>query len=70
MIKVCHWLILCCSLDLNLPVWKGFGEMELNKDVVGLLAARLREMVFSTGGIQEPFVSLTDSFRHLAAINQ
>jgi hypothetical protein len=47
----------------------GLDKLEENKDVVGLLA-RLREMAFSTGGIQEPFfVTLTKSFRHLAAIN-
>jgi hypothetical protein len=47
----------------------GLDALEVNKDVVGLLA-RLREMAFVTGGIQELFVTLTDSFRHLAAINQ
>jgi hypothetical protein len=40
------------------------------KDVVGLLE-KLQELAFSTGGIQEPFATLTESFRRLlAAINQ
>ena len=47
----------------------GLEKLEANKDVVGLLA-KLRELAFSTGGVQEPFVTLTESFRRLAAINQ
>jgi hypothetical protein len=47
----------------------GLEKLEENKDVVGLLE-KLRELAFSTRGIQEPFVTLTESFRHLATINQ
>jgi hypothetical protein len=45
----------------------GLDALEVNKDVVGLLV-RLREMAFVTGGIQELFVTLTDSFRHIRFI--
>jgi hypothetical protein len=37
----------------------GLEQLEANKDVVGLLA-KLRELAFSTGGVQEPFVTLTE----------
>jgi Zinc knuckle len=46
-----------------------FEQLELNDDVVGLLKM-LKQMAFSTAGIQEPFWTLQTLLRRLTAINQ
>jgi Zinc knuckle len=46
-----------------------FKQLELDRNVAGLLAM-LKEMAFSTKGVQEPYVTLADSLRRLTAINQ
>jgi Zinc knuckle len=46
-----------------------FKKLESDRDVAGLLAM-LKEMAFSTKGVQEPYVTLADSLRRLTAINQ
>ena len=47
----------------------GFATLESNDDVVGLLK-KLKDMAFSTGGVQHPFWTLQTVLRHLTAINQ
>jgi len=47
----------------------GFAALEANDNVVGLLD-KLKEMAFSTGGVQHPFWTLQNVLRRLTAINQ
>jgi hypothetical protein len=47
----------------------GYGTLEINDDVVGLLR-QLKQMAFASGGIQHPFCTLKIVMRRLLAINQ
>lgn len=47
----------------------GLNELEANRDVVGLLK-KLEAMAYSTGGEQDPFLTLTLSLRRLVGIQQ
>jgi hypothetical protein len=47
----------------------GYATLEMNDDVVGLLR-QLKQMAFSSGGVQHPFWTLQIVMRRLLAINQ
>lgn len=53
----------------NLESDDDFAEMEQNDDVVGLMA-KLKEMAFSTAGVQDPFWNLQNLLRRLTVLNQ
>ncbi len=46
-----------------------FADLEQTCDVVGLLK-ELKDMAFSTAGVQQQYITLVDSFRRMAAVNQ
>jgi hypothetical protein len=48
---------------------QGLTDLEVDLDVIGLLG-KLETMAFSTGGVQEPFVSLAYSLRRLTMMQQ
>jgi hypothetical protein len=48
---------------------KGFKELELKRDVKGLLA-KLEEMAFSAGGVHDPYVTLMESLKRFASLQQ
>jgi hypothetical protein len=47
----------------------GLNDLEVNLDVLGLLE-KLESMAFSTGGVQESFVTLVGSLRRLTDLRQ
>jgi len=53
----------------NLESDDDFADLEQNDDVVGLMA-KLKEMAFSTAGIQDPFWNLQNLLRRLTVMNQ
>jgi hypothetical protein len=57
------------SLKSKLANDAGFATLEQNDDVKGLLG-KLKELAFSTGGVQHPFWTLQNMLRRLTAINQ
>jgi hypothetical protein len=57
------------SLKSKLANDAGFATLEQNDDVTGLLG-KLKELAFSTGGVQHPFWTLQNMLRRLTAINQ
>lgn len=60
-----------CTLGVKSWLENGHGlaELEANRDVLGLLK-KLEEMAFSTGGDQDPFLTLNLSLRRLIGIQQ
>lgn len=60
-----------CSVAVRSALENGGGldELEKNLDVIGLLK-KLKDMAFSTEGVAEPFVTLAESFRRLAGVQQ
>jgi hypothetical protein len=47
----------------------GLTDLEVNRDVKGLLE-KLREIAFATGGVRDPYVTLAESFRRFALLQQ
>jgi hypothetical protein len=60
-----------CTVGVKSWLENGGGliDLEVNRDVKGLLD-KLEEMAFSTGGVQDPYVTLTQSLRRLVGLQQ